>query len=67
MDRDGGRRPRRTHATAASDARATSRFCGYGSPWLMRVDSSATTGRPAAMAAETSGLTSSRSVSIGAA
>ncbi len=50
--------------TAASDARATSRFCGYGSPWLMSVDSRATTGRPAAMAAETSGLTSSRSVSI---
>ncbi len=33
--------------TAASDARATSRFCGYGRPWLMSVDSSATTGRPA--------------------
>ena len=32
--------------TAASDARATSRFCGYGSPWLISVDSRATTGRP---------------------
>ena len=33
--------------TAASDASATSRFWGYGRPWLISVDSSATTGRPA--------------------
>ena len=37
--------------TAASDARATSRFCGYGRPWLMSVDSSATIGRRSASAA----------------
>ena len=36
--------------TAASDAVATSRFCGYGRPWLISVDSSATTGRPVARA-----------------
>ena len=47
--------------TAASDAFATSMFCGYGSPWLMRVDSSATTGLPSARAAATSGATTSRS------
>ena len=34
--------------TAASDAVATSRFCGYGRPWLISVDSRATTGRPSA-------------------
>ena len=34
----------------ASDALATSRFAGYGSPWLMSVDSRATTGRPSASA-----------------
>ena len=41
--------------TAASDARATSRFAGYGRPWLISVDSSATTGRPSASASATSG------------
>ena len=35
---------------------ATSRFCGYGRPWLISVDSSATTGRPSASAAATSAL-----------
>ena len=33
---------------------ATSRFDGLGSPWLMIVDSSATIGLPAVIAAETS-------------
>jgi len=46
--------------TAASDARATSRFAGYGSPWLISVDSRATTGRPAAIAAATSAPTVNR-------
>ena len=41
--------------TAASDARATAMLSGCGRPWLMSVDSSATTGRPAASAAATSG------------
>ena len=50
--------------TAASDAVATARFCGYGRPWLMSVDSSATTGRRSARAAATSGWMSSRSVSM---
>ena len=43
----GSRPPSRT---AASDARATSRLAGYGRPWLIRVDSSATTGRRSASA-----------------
>ena len=34
---------------------AVSTFCGYGIPWEMMVDSSATTGFPAAFAAATSG------------
>ena len=50
--------------TAASDASATSRFCGYGSPWLISVDSSATTGRPPRSASATSGRTSSLSAII---
>ena len=33
--------------TAASDVRATAMLWGYGRPWLISVDSSATTGRPA--------------------
>ena len=32
--------------TAASDARATAMLSGYGRPWLISVDSSATTGSP---------------------
>src|SRR5262245_62782570 len=32
--------------TAASAAQATSRFWGYGRPWLISVDSRATTGDP---------------------
>ena len=51
--------------TAASDADATSRFCGYGKPWLISVDSSATTGRPSASAAATSGATTRRSATEG--
>ena len=51
--------------TAASDASATSRFCGYGKPWLISVDSSATTGRPSARAAATSGATTIRSATAG--
>ena len=47
--------------TAASDAVATSRFWGYGKPWLISVDSSATTGRPAASAAATRGSIERRS------
>jgi hypothetical protein len=47
--------------TADSDALATSRFCGYGSPWLISVDSSATTGRRSASAPATSGAITSRS------
>ena len=50
--------------TAASDAGATSRFCGYGRPWLMSVDSRATTGVPSARAAATSGRPTSRSVTV---
>src|SRR6476659_3806663 len=50
--------------TAASDALATSMFCGYGRPWLIRVYSRATTGRPSAMAAETSGLIARQSRSV---
>ena len=51
--------------TAASDALATSRFGGYGRPWLMSVDSSATTGRPSSRARATSGAMTRRSASIG--
>ena len=50
--------------TAASDAVATSTFCGYGSPWLMRVDSRATTGRPSRSASATSGAMARRSAGI---
>ena len=65
MDRD-----RRRDGAGRADGRlgcrrATSRFCGYGRPWLMSVDSRATTGRPSASAAATSGLMSRRSVIIG--
>src|SRR3546814_10654951 len=41
--------------TLASMPRATSRLSGCGSPWLMIVDSSATTARPSASAVATSG------------
>ena len=41
--------------TISSTSRATSRLEGRGRPWLMIVDSSATTGLPAARAAATSG------------
>ena len=34
---------------------AVSTFCGYGMPWEMMVDSSATTGLPASRASLTSG------------
>ena len=47
--------------TAASDAVATSTFCGYGSPWLMSVDSRATTGVPSRSASATSGAMARRS------
>ena len=47
--------------TAASEAAATSRFCGYGRPWLMSVDSSATTGRPRRRRCRPSGAMTSRS------
>jgi hypothetical protein len=40
--------------TSASTASAVSAFCGQGMPCAMIVDSSATTGRPAASAAPTS-------------
>ena len=40
--------------TAASSIRAVSRFCGNGMPWVMIVDSSATTGAPSVSAAATS-------------
>ncbi len=46
-----------TARTAASDSRATCRLTGRGNPWAMRVDSSATTGRRSARAADTSGET----------
>ncbi len=41
--------------TAASTARAVSWFCGAGMPWVIMVDSRATSGRRAAMASATSG------------
>ena len=41
----------------ASSSKATSRLRGRGRPWLMIVDSRATTGRPASSAAWTSGAT----------
>ena len=41
--------------TVASTSRATRRFSGRGRPWLMMVDSRATTGRPDCRAAATSG------------
>ena len=47
--------------TAVSDSRAVSRFTGHGNPWAMSVDSSATTGRPAATANRTSSETVSQS------
>ena len=40
--------------TISSTARATSRFSGRGRPWAISVLSSATTGRPASSASETS-------------
>ena len=49
---------------AASDAVATSTLCGYASPWLMSVDSSATTGMPEASASATSGAMARRSGEI---
>ena len=49
--------PRRAARTASSISRATRRLSGRGRPWLMIVDSSATTGRPAASASATSGWT----------
>ncbi len=39
---------------SASTARAVSRLCGNGMPWVMMVDSSATIGWRAAMAVATS-------------
>ncbi len=50
--------------TAASDAVATSTFCGYGRPWLMSVDSRATTGMPSRSASATSGAMDRRSDGI---
>ena len=49
---------------AASEAVATSTFCGYGRPWLMSVDSRATTGVPDARASATSGAMARRSAVI---
>ena len=49
---------------AASDAVATSTLCGYASPWLMSVDSRATTGMPEASASATSGAMARRSAEI---
>jgi hypothetical protein len=51
--------PSRERALPAT-ARATSTFWGNGRPWLMSVDSRATTGRPAARASAASGATSRR-------
>lgn len=42
--------------TMASTSRAVSRLAGYGMPWLMIVDSSATTGAPRSIASATSSL-----------
>ena len=50
--------------TAASEASATSRFAGYGRPWLISVDSRATTPWPSASAAATSGRMTRRSLNI---
>ena len=44
--------------TTASSASAVSTFCGQGMPWVMMVDSSATTALPSACAAATSALRS---------
>ncbi len=52
---------RRPPAPRPRMPRRPRRFCGYGRPWLISVDSSATTGRPAATASATSGVTRSRS------
>ena len=41
---------------SASTSRAVRTFSGYGMPWAMMVDSSATIGRPAACAAATGAL-----------
>ena len=49
---------------AASAAVATSTFCGYAMPWLMSVDSSATTGVPSRSASATSGAMARRSGAI---
>ncbi len=45
--------------TICSTSRAIATLWGYGIPWLMIVDSSATTGRPWASASRTSGATAS--------
>ena len=50
--------------TAASEPVATSTFCGYGSPWLISVDSRATTGVPSRSASATSGAMDRRSAGI---
>jgi len=47
-------------ATMASISRATRRFSGRGNPWLMIVDSRATTGVPDSKASATSGWTTRR-------
>ncbi len=46
--------------TSASTSAAVAAFSGQGMPWVMMVDSSATTGRPAASASRTSGAMSRR-------
>ena len=48
--------------TSASTARAVSRLAGKGMPWVMMVDSSATSGRRAAMASATSAAKASGGV-----
>jgi hypothetical protein len=50
-----GTAPRSRMICSTSVAIAT--FCGYGMPWLMIVLSSATTGRPSAIAVRTSSVT----------
>ena len=47
--------------SCCSNERAASRLRGRGRPWLMMVDSSATTGRPAASASATGSATRTRS------
>ena len=48
VESHGRRAPPPDERTAASEPVATSTFCGYGSPWLISVDSRATTGVPVA-------------------